>query len=184
MLEEWPDVCVVFLRYRESFGSWFIDSAMTRFLELEPMCESPIERIMLAILIPQEMNRYAVHSCEFRAPPVIVPQHNILNYRVDFALIGGANDLRIAVECDGHDFHERTKEQARRDRSRDRALSAAGWTVLRFTGREIYHHRPRIYADLHAVMSAACGKPLKPETQVRLAREADARCDGNKGVSA
>jgi very-short-patch-repair endonuclease len=43
----------------------------------------------------------------------------------------------LAVECDGHDFHERTKEQARRDRKRDRDLQALGYTVLRFTGSEI-----------------------------------------------
>lgn len=44
----------------------------------------------------------------------------------------------IAVECDGHSFHERTKEQAASDRSRDRMLAEGGWTVLRFTGSELY----------------------------------------------
>lgn len=46
--------------------------------------------------------------------------------------------FRLAVECDGHDFHERTKEQAARDRARDRRLQEAGYTVMRFTGSEIY----------------------------------------------
>lgn len=45
--------------------------------------------------------------------------------------------VRAAVECDGHDFHERTKEQAARDRKRDRDLQAAGYLILRFTGSEI-----------------------------------------------
>lgn len=44
----------------------------------------------------------------------------------------------IVVECDGHAFHERTKEQAARDRSRDRALQERGFVVYRFTGSEIY----------------------------------------------
>lgn len=56
--------------------------------------------------------------------------------RLDFAVIGGGT--RIVVEADGHDFHERTKEQARKDRSTDRWLQEHGWTVLRFTGSEIY----------------------------------------------
>lgn len=44
---------------------------------------------------------------------------------------------RIVVELDGHDFHERTPEQAQSDKSRDRELQALGWQVLRFTGREV-----------------------------------------------
>lgn len=63
-------------------------------------------------------------------------------YRVDFGIVGerghGGTDLRIVVETDGHDFHERTKEQAARDKRRDRELSATGWTVLRFTGSEVW----------------------------------------------
>ena len=44
----------------------------------------------------------------------------------------------VIVECDGHDFHERTKEQAARDKKRDRYFQASGNPVLRFTGSEIY----------------------------------------------
>jgi len=57
-------------------------------------------------------------------------------YRLDFAIVTESH--RIAIEVDGHDFHERTKEQAARDKSRDRALVAAGWTVLRFAGSEVW----------------------------------------------
>jgi very-short-patch-repair endonuclease len=66
-------------------------------------------------------------------------------YRLDFAIIvdwpsyrEGAEVARIVVECDGHDFHERTKEQAASDRARDRDLTANGWLVARFTGSELY----------------------------------------------
>jgi hypothetical protein len=44
----------------------------------------------------------------------------------------------LIVECDGHDFHERTKEQAANDRSRDRAAMLAGFEVFRFTGSELW----------------------------------------------
>lgn len=47
--------------------------------------------------------------------------------------------LHLIVECDGHDFHERTKVQAARDRSRDRAAAIEGLTVLRFTGSELWN---------------------------------------------
>ena len=46
--------------------------------------------------------------------------------------------MKIGVECDGHDFHEKTKEQAARDKKRDRDLQALGYRVLRFSGSEIY----------------------------------------------
>lgn len=68
----------------------------------------------------------------------------IIRHRVDFAVIvrgehrKTAGHVRFVIECDGHDFHEKTKEQARSDKSRDRALQSAGWRVLRFTGSEVY----------------------------------------------
>ena len=59
-------------------------------------------------------------------------------FRLDFAIIDAATDTFVAVECDGHEFHERTKEQAQHDKARDRALTADGWRVLRFTGSEVW----------------------------------------------
>lgn len=71
----------------------------------------------------------------------LFPQCHIDGYRVDF-LIGvkreGGSVPWLVVECDGHDFHERTKEQAAKDRSRDRDLQAKGYRVFRFTGSELY----------------------------------------------
>jgi very-short-patch-repair endonuclease len=90
------------------------------------LCESPIEsalcRAMLRALPPDA---------------ALVAQVPVLHYRLYFA-VTGPNGLRVAVECDGHDFHERTKEQAERDRRRDRDLQTEGWRVLRFTGSEIH----------------------------------------------
>lgn len=68
-------------------------------------------------------------------------------YRVDLVLwiwqgFGGlAKEVEafLAVECDGHDYHNLTKEQAAHDRSRDRALLIERDLItLRFTGSEIY----------------------------------------------
>lgn len=56
----------------------------------------------------------------------------------DFALFVPSLPAPILIECDGHDFHERTKEQARKDRSRDRRIQRRGSYVLRFTGSEIW----------------------------------------------
>lgn len=73
----------------------------------------------------------------------IIPQQKVEGYRVDFLIIAKFHDTgtkvhRIVVECDGHDFHERTKEQAQRDREMDRKLQQAGYRVFRFTGSDIF----------------------------------------------
>lgn len=111
-----------------------IDEAMRR-------CQSPIERRLLSALLDE--GSWELHGGGWRdvyGRASLLVQHRAPagghQYVLDFAVIGEA--WRIAVECDGHEFHERTKEQARHDRSRDRTLAAAGWTVLRFTGSEIH----------------------------------------------
>lgn len=53
-------------------------------------------------------------------------------YRVDFIL----KDARLIIELDGHAYHS-TKEQLERDAIRQRYLTRAGYSVIRFTGREI-----------------------------------------------
>jgi len=64
-------------------------------------------------------------------------------YRVDFLIEPSDYELAasrhwtpIAVELDGHAFHERTPEQVARRDSRDRALQSAGWRVFHFSFNE------------------------------------------------
>ncbi len=64
-------------------------------------------------------------------------QRKIGRYTVDFLVTKFEGD-QVIVECDGHDFHERTKEQAQHDKRRDRELQALGFKVYRFTGSEIW----------------------------------------------
>lgn len=70
----------------------------------------------------------------------ITPQARIGKFRADFLLwfSFGTHHGGVIVECDGHQFHERNKEQAARDKSRDRELLSAGYPVMRFTGSEIF----------------------------------------------
>jgi very-short-patch-repair endonuclease len=45
---------------------------------------------------------------------------------------------KLVVECDGHDFHNRTKEQVSRDRKKDRRATLNGVDFFRFTGSDIW----------------------------------------------
>lgn len=78
---------------------------------------------------------------------IVESQVQIENWRVDFLVWyfdwnrnkGGERWRAVIVECDGHDFHERTKKQAARDRQRDRESQLNGIPVLRFTGSELWN---------------------------------------------
>lgn len=73
----------------------------------------------------------------------LILQQQIGAYRADIVVVASTDTLagdfrgRCIVELDGHDFHERTKEQAARDKKRDRDMVVGGDVVLRFTGSEI-----------------------------------------------
>lgn len=77
----------------------------------------------------------------------LCPQEDVILadrlYRLDF-LIRPANPkvashpqwTPLAVEVDGHAFHERTPDQVMERDQRDRALQVAGWKVFHFSYRE------------------------------------------------
>lgn len=102
-----------------------------------PKAESPIEHLFYA-------------AFEFMRPHLMLPQNaglqvmqrrQVGNYRADFyfQIRSVENKLKeMVVEVDGHEFHERTKAQAARDRSRDRWMDDMGILVLRFTGSEVW----------------------------------------------
>lgn len=80
----------------------------------------------------------------------IFDQVQVGRYRTDFLLVfagQGGGHCYVAVECDGHDFHERTKQQAEHDRRRDRDIQGMGLSVLRFTGSEIWRSPTRTAWD-------------------------------------
>lgn len=102
-----------------------------------PETHSPIEQRLLEALVDflgpsARVGRGYVHFGDW----TIATQFRVGRYRVDISVRSIIGE--IAVEADGHAYHERTKEQAAHDRRRDRHLQAAGWTVLRFTGSEIH----------------------------------------------
>jgi very-short-patch-repair endonuclease len=113
---------------------------LSLLLQAMERCESPIEQLMAYSMSPL-IQRHLVAGLRSlwveQQIPLATPEGN---YRADFlitAIISGVR-VRTIVECDGHEFHERTKEQATRDKRRDRALQKAGYSVLRFSGSEIW----------------------------------------------
>lgn len=73
------------------------------------------------------------------------PQFGVGPYRVDF----GFPAYRLAVECDGRDWHD-----AERDRARDAHVKQLGWTVLHFTGSRLYRDADSVAAEVRAVLAS------------------------------
>lgn len=107
--------------------------------------ESPIEALAVGSLLcngyrPLTMNEW--FDWDDSRCPENVECHRVLGGDDRVCTIGIQATLRIG----GYSFRtdmiaisaERTKEQARRDKSRDRAMVKDGWRVLRFTGSEVY----------------------------------------------
>ncbi len=129
---------------------------MNKWEQLAGFCDSPIEELLalalgnvwdenqvgLLVSPPLPFSRVAT-----RLPQdlVVIPQARMetpsATYRLDFLFVcGDRPGVRqlICVECDGHDWHEKTKEQAARDKRRDRALLICGVPTVRFAGSEIH----------------------------------------------
>lgn len=117
-------------------------------------CESPIEcLLMTALLAERDLTPFtSLFFCNgdmrdepsFDEAAFFYVQQKFGPYRVDIAVWDASLPFQIAkprvmiIECDGHEYHERTKDQARRDKQRDRYFQSRGHKVLRFTGSEIW----------------------------------------------
>jgi very-short-patch-repair endonuclease len=128
--------------------------------EIEAL-ESEIERAFAVFMVLD-----ARHSeIPFSLGPVVpketcfalVPQFKIDRYRVDFVFAHSRHlDLRecVAVELDGHEWHEKTKEQARADKERDRYLQRYFGKVIHFTGSEVFDDVRECCSELMRVFMA------------------------------
>lgn len=111
-------------------------------LHLIEECETPIE-VLLGLEIRREIDSLnGTEGLYYYLHPQYEIEVSDSLYRVDFLLAPVMAEKittypNIVIECDGHDYHERTKEQAKRDRARERELLKAGYRVVRFTGSEI-----------------------------------------------
>lgn len=149
-----------------------LEETLVAFQRGFDMCESPIEErfyvtwVTLFDRLHENWNQFegwgvCTNWESRRLWMTLSPQQKLAfgdrNYRADFLVEIHSYDEHyrfrapfryIAIELDGHDFHERTKEQAKRDKSRDRMFVQNGITVLRFTGSEIYKDSMAAIADV------------------------------------
>lgn len=123
------------LRILERLGLYRpLDYDHTRFERLAGLLESPIERIF-----------WSAAYFELSKHGQLTPQVEIGPYRVDFLYHTGAG--QYVIELDGQDYHSGPAQRGA-DYERERALQTAGYTVIRFTGSEIYLDTQQCVKDL------------------------------------
>ena len=143
---------------------------------IEGACESPIEELFLGAWLslvpsvevrsPEKLKKQGLPCCRAFLDPsdgshLLTQAERIVSgraMRLDFALV--RDDVKVTVECDGHDWHERSKEQAASDKSRDRLLLADGWSVLRFTGSEIHADPIKCAEEAITILRGVAPKPV------------------------
>lgn len=129
--------------FRDELVKRSISRAQDIYDGFNRFCESPIETSFATAfyLSAEQYGEIVTGPPGGRGLFCIQSQVHVLSYRADFVICENIeNPSMIVVECDGHEYHERTKEQAERDRRRDREMQSAGYRVFRFTGREIYRN--------------------------------------------
>lgn len=108
------------------------------------------------IFADDEREAELYRNMQSRPSLVVEQQFKIGPYRVDFLISGWTNGRirhaggrytdvtpgwrKLVVECDGHEFHEKTKDQVARDKAREREIVSAGYEIFRFSGSEIWRN--------------------------------------------
>ena len=107
------------------------------------MCESGFERAVYTSLV----------ELGYR----VTPQVRSLAYRIDM-VVEGANDARLAIECDGDEFHGPDRWPA--DMQRQRILERAGWVFWRCFASTWALRKDDVLAELKARLHSMGIEPL------------------------
>jgi very-short-patch-repair endonuclease len=149
--------------YGRSCTESFSQEMWNNCLELE--MQSPIEHLLwIAMHVVCKVN-----CVEMNAEPWLdgkqhreglglhlIPQAKLKPYRVDFIAyeVSSKPEVLWIIECDGHEFHERTREERQYEKKRDRFFTVRGYRVMRFTGSEIFKNSYAVSAE---IIKAVCG---------------------------
>jgi very-short-patch-repair endonuclease len=87
----------------------------------------------------------------------VIPQVKTGAYRIDL-VVEGSGDTRLAVECDGDEFHG--PERWQHDTARQRVLERAGWTFWRCFASTWTLRRDEVFAELLERLGALGVEPI------------------------
>lgn len=117
--------------------------------------ESPIEMLFEAAL------RTIIHTNSLEADAsgngwiTWYPQQQLGRYRVDYECVNLRTQSKVVVELDGHEFHDKNKEQRQYEKRRDREIQKLGYKVFRYTGSEIVGNPFEAAAEVLSFLTGA-----------------------------
>lgn len=110
------------------------------------VCESPLEGAFIAwwmslSLHPETDGKFAIYGQRkvdirgntYRLDFVVAPDPDGFTFK---EIAGTIFEPKVCIELDGHDFHEKTKEQVEYRNLRDRDLQFDNWRVFHVSGSE------------------------------------------------
>ncbi|PKO71541.1 MAG: hypothetical protein CVU20_06690 [Betaproteobacteria bacterium HGW-Betaproteobacteria-14] len=127
------------------FSSPFAQDEM-RVEDLRKLCESPFEREMYDALTQRGY--------------WVTPQVRVGQYRIDM-VVEGHNDARLAIECDGDQYHGADKWA--NDMQRQRVLERAGWVFWRCFASAFIRRRNEMLDDLVKTLKERGIEPIGAE---------------------
>lgn len=125
-------------------------------------CESPIEQLLaiemenIGIGLFNRFNSY-INVVDIEKQVEIKCGKN--KYRVDFqipVIYKNQENKIFVIECDGYDFHQKTKKQVEYDNKRQRDLQEAGYEIIRFSGTEIWHNAYQCALEIKNIIASKC----------------------------
>jgi very-short-patch-repair endonuclease len=133
-------------RFADRFTKEFHDTIRTHEIT------SPVEQIFLMEWKFSDVERQHKVVLEPQSPIEVGTGTFFLDFLVRSTVSGG-EELRVGIEIDGHEFHEKSKEQATRDRRRERQIVESGITLLRFSGSEVVRDARNCIDDIIRFLS-------------------------------
>jgi very-short-patch-repair endonuclease len=157
-------------RLRRSLIAHFAKPVRTdemRPKDLRDLCESPFERALYDWLVQEGYT--------------VTPQVRVGGYRIDL-VVEGANDARLAVECDGDRSHG--AEKWADDVRRQRVLERAGWVFWRCFAAAFVRRREAVVKDLTATLAAQGIEPRIAPVKLSAVHGIPSARDASRPVAA
>lgn len=117
--------------------------------------QSPLERMLYLQLLDAKIQFQTQYALNWYGENISTegktygdPQNNFKEVLTipDFYI--DKRQKKLCIYTDGHTYHERTEEQAQRDRNIDRKLQELGFQVLRYTGKDVKENCDKIISDI------------------------------------
>lgn len=117
--------------------------------------QSPLERLLFLALKENHIKFQTQYPFNWKGEKISIEgkayNNPLNNFKevltvVDFYIERGSS--KLCVYTDGHTYHERTEEQAQRDKRIDRKLQQLGYQVLRYTGKDVKENVTRIIDEI------------------------------------